>query len=302
MYTSPRRRSTQHIEIVFNGQLYNTADRQPLPAGPVRTATPRRRVSPYPLPRPAIAPTPPSNSRESSPASSAEDVSRLPNARSARGSITELAYPETSDDDDAGSCDGDAVGRSTAPLRTHFSADSSCDGWSNSGEDFVEEYAPVTTDHPVHIRRSHNPSIRRSPTPAVSFHPSSTNRDPSSAAPVQPLRTKDRITAQARALSRAPPGVPIRPSSSVQGRTESQAGAQLASEEGNTNKICKPPGEPGRPGSGGYNLQEKLGMTRNRYRDVMNVMNQLVEKHLQGNKSITKQTSARLAIYHEEVG
>ena len=28
----------------------------------------------------------------------------------------------------------------------------------------------------------------------------------------------------------------------------------------------------------------------------------VVEKHLQGNKSITKQTSARLAIYHEEVG
>lgn len=34
---------------------------------------------------------------------------------------------------------------------------------------------------------------------------------------------------------------------------------------------------------------------------IQTVMNQLVEKHLQGDKSITKQAPARLAIYYEEV-
>ncbi|KAL1657663.1 hypothetical protein GGF50DRAFT_93136 [Schizophyllum commune] len=38
----------QHIQVILNSRLYNTVDRQPLPIGPIRSATPRRRVTPYP--------------------------------------------------------------------------------------------------------------------------------------------------------------------------------------------------------------------------------------------------------------
>ncbi|KAL1749501.1 hypothetical protein FB107DRAFT_225327 [Schizophyllum commune] len=309
MYTSSRRRSTQHIEIVLNSQLYNTADRQPLPAGPVRTATPRRRVSPYPLPRPARALTPPSKSRDPSPGSSGEDIAAPPDARS--GSITDLDYAETSDGDDAGSRDGDAVGRSTAPLRAHFSVDSSCDGWSNSGEDLVEEYATATVEPSAHPRRpapSHSSTGGVVPPLRTHGHPTPQARlisQARSAAPVRPPVTQDRVPSQAQTLSGAVPGSSTCPSSSAQDSIDPQPSAQPLSnvDKGSIgNKIRKPPGEPGRPASGGYNLQEKLEMSRDRYRDVMNVMNQLVEKHLQGNKSITKQIPARLAIYHEEVG
>ncbi|KAL1749658.1 hypothetical protein FB107DRAFT_225120 [Schizophyllum commune] len=305
MHTSLRPRSSQHIEIVPNSQLYNTADRQPLPAGLVRTATPRRRVSPYPLPRPARTLASPSNSRDPSPGSSGEDIATPPDARS--GSITDLDYAETSDDDDAGGRDGDVVGRPTFPPRARFTADSSCDGWSNSGADFVEEYAPITADPPAHPRQSrpsHHPSSRRSTTPAVPTRPSSITTDRVNLrARTATILQPNRITAQARTRSRDLPQAQIRPTSSVQDGTGSQAGAHFSStaaEEATVTKIRKPPGEPGRPGSGGYNLQEKLEMSRNRYRDVMTVMNQLVEKHLQGDKSITKQAPARLAIYYEE--
>ncbi|KAL1679117.1 hypothetical protein EV122DRAFT_210617 [Schizophyllum commune] len=65
-------------------------------------------------------------------------------------------------------------------------------------------------------------------------------------------------------------------------------------------KIPKPPGEPGRPSSGGYNLQEATRLEPSRFRSVRVSMNKLVRTHLDTGRTFTKQTEERVAAYTEE--
>ncbi|KAL1711175.1 hypothetical protein EV121DRAFT_191302 [Schizophyllum commune] len=65
-------------------------------------------------------------------------------------------------------------------------------------------------------------------------------------------------------------------------------------------KIPKPPGEPGRPSSGGYNLQEATQLEPSRFRTVRVSMNNLVKNHLDTGRTFTKQTEERVAVYTEE--
>ncbi|TRM59696.1 hypothetical protein BD626DRAFT_539160 [Schizophyllum amplum] len=65
-------------------------------------------------------------------------------------------------------------------------------------------------------------------------------------------------------------------------------------------KIEKPPGECGRPGSGGYNLRDKLGWPQKRYKEVQKVMNSLIDKYLQCDIPMSKQSQARCDVYESE--
>ncbi|KAI4525354.1 hypothetical protein K525DRAFT_266159 [Schizophyllum commune Loenen D] len=65
-------------------------------------------------------------------------------------------------------------------------------------------------------------------------------------------------------------------------------------------KIPKPPGEPGRPSSGGYNLQEATRLEPSRFRTVRKEMNSLVRTHLDTERTFTKQTEECVAAYTEE--
>ncbi|KAL1736763.1 hypothetical protein EV714DRAFT_198157 [Schizophyllum commune] len=68
----------------------------------------------------------------------------------------------------------------------------------------------------------------------------------------------------------------------------------------NQGKIPKPPGEPGRPSSGGYNLQETAQLEPSRFRTVRVSMNKLVRTHLDTGRTFTKQTEECVAAYTEE--
>ncbi|KAL1757872.1 hypothetical protein FB107DRAFT_208203 [Schizophyllum commune] len=65
-------------------------------------------------------------------------------------------------------------------------------------------------------------------------------------------------------------------------------------------KVPKPPGEPGRPSSGGYNLQEATRLEPSRFRTVRVSMNNLVKIHLDTERTFTKQTEGCVASYTEE--
>ncbi|KAL1715337.1 hypothetical protein EV715DRAFT_275873 [Schizophyllum commune] len=65
-------------------------------------------------------------------------------------------------------------------------------------------------------------------------------------------------------------------------------------------KIPKPPGEPGRPSSGGYNLQEATRLEPSRFRSVRKEMNKLIRTHLDTGRTFTKQTEECVAAYTEE--
>ncbi|KAI5836643.1 uncharacterized protein SCHCODRAFT_02720031 [Schizophyllum commune H4-8] len=66
-------------------------------------------------------------------------------------------------------------------------------------------------------------------------------------------------------------------------------------------RIRKPHGEPGKPSNGGYSLKEALGWPSDRYNAVRRSMNQLVDSFLDTSRPLTKQTSARLEVFEEEL-
>lgn len=133
---------------------------------------------------------------------------------------------------------------------------------------------------------------------------------------------------------------PVIPSIKVSARTISQASSGSTSEAGfipprcskpvsspnptgGQDKISKPPGEPGKPNSGGYNLQEAMRLEPGHFRTVrvsvrntcrlrfllvqcthalrQTEMNKLVRTHLDTGRSFTKQKEECVAAYTEEV-
>ncbi|KAI5888890.1 uncharacterized protein SCHCODRAFT_02602208 [Schizophyllum commune H4-8] len=66
-------------------------------------------------------------------------------------------------------------------------------------------------------------------------------------------------------------------------------------------RTRKPNGECGKPGKGGYNLQDALGWPAHKYNNVRKEMNKLVDRILDGTKSLTRQESARMAILELEM-
>ncbi|KAI5896540.1 uncharacterized protein SCHCODRAFT_02615143 [Schizophyllum commune H4-8] len=65
-------------------------------------------------------------------------------------------------------------------------------------------------------------------------------------------------------------------------------------------KIPKPPGEPGKPNSGGYNLQEAMRLEPGHFCTVRTGMNNLVRTYLDTVRSFTKQTEECVAAYTVE--
>ncbi|KAI5895821.1 uncharacterized protein SCHCODRAFT_02496431 [Schizophyllum commune H4-8] len=318
MHPRPRIRSSQHIELVFNHQFYDVADREPLPLGPlaslgpIRTAQSRRH-SPYTPAHSRPSSASPASSRQTSPSSVEQGRTMSPVALRGRASISELDYAEDSDGSDDGLYQGRAVSRQPrVSLRMENSLDSSSDDWLDHADNSPDDDRHAAPAAALSAYEEHEPSTRtarrssRAPSTgrthlgsAVRSHPSSGARDHASTAPRSHLtsRGRDRVSFSAReqasnarqpAHSRARDG-PSRPRS-----------RSLSVVPDGSTKIPKPPGEPGRPNSGGYNLEEKLGWPRKKYREVLRNMNRLVEMHLQCDRSVTRQLPARYAVYEAE--
>ncbi|KIJ05246.1 hypothetical protein PAXINDRAFT_159113, partial [Paxillus involutus ATCC 200175] len=56
--------------------------------------------------------------------------------------------------------------------------------------------------------------------------------------------------------------------------------SSLESEVGDVGKIPKPNGEAGRPGRGGYNLEEQLGWGEDNFKTLKRFVNKAIKKHL----------------------
>ncbi|KAF9233653.1 hypothetical protein BU15DRAFT_66407 [Melanogaster broomeanus] len=81
------------------------------------------------------------------------------------------------------------------------------------------------------------------------------------------------------------PGSPEDESSDVQRSTHSPSPSEstlssLESEYGDSGKIPKPNGEAGRPGRGGYNLEEQLGWGEAGFKELKRFVNKAVKRHL----------------------
>ncbi|KAF8882343.1 hypothetical protein CPB84DRAFT_1770996 [Gymnopilus junonius] len=59
--------------------------------------------------------------------------------------------------------------------------------------------------------------------------------------------------------------------------------------------IPKPEGEAGRPGRGGYNLEQTLGWPKKEYEHIKKFMKKLVEEHLEPSKNFSSQSLSSLA-------
>ncbi|KAI8989145.1 hypothetical protein BD414DRAFT_536439 [Trametes punicea] len=67
-----------------------------------------------------------------------------------------------------------------------------------------------------------------------------------------------------------------------------------------TAKICKPPGEVGRPNRGGYKLEDALQWDSTRMRSFKSLINKLVDEHLNTGLSFGGQSERRLHLVRDE--
>ncbi|KAI5991395.1 hypothetical protein EDD15DRAFT_2368757 [Pisolithus albus] len=65
--------------------------------------------------------------------------------------------------------------------------------------------------------------------------------------------------------------------------------SSLESELGGSDKISKPSGEAGRPGRGGYNLEEQLGWGDSGFKSLKRFVNKAIKKHLDVTKCRSQQ-------------
>ncbi|KAL0564900.1 hypothetical protein V5O48_017132, partial [Marasmius crinis-equi] len=79
--------------------------------------------------------------------------------------------------------------------------------------------------------------------------------------------------------------------------------SDLSSEESESEgyKIPKPPGESGRPGSGGYNLEGKLGWEKKKYQDVKVLVKRKTLAHCDRTKGFHEQEEGALNKVRQEV-
>ncbi|KAI5895833.1 uncharacterized protein SCHCODRAFT_02497452 [Schizophyllum commune H4-8] len=314
MHPRPRIRSSQHIELVFNHQFYDVADREPLPLGPlaslgpIRTAR-RPRPSPYPHVHSRRTSASPVTSRQTSPSSVEPDRAMSPVALHNRASISDLDYAEDSDDND-GLSQGRAIGRQPyVLLRPEISLDSSSDDWLEHADNRLRDdghaadAAPATAASFNEKQQPSTRTARRSPQASSvdCAQPASTARDRASsrARDHAPLTTRTRSSSGAR--DRVPPSAQELASSTARtGSPQPRVPLLHVVPEAGSTKIPKPPGAPGRSENGEYDLEEELGWSLSKYRDVMGTINELVEKHLQCDKSITKQLPERYSAFEAQ--
>ncbi|KAF8576076.1 hypothetical protein K439DRAFT_1623128 [Ramaria rubella] len=84
-----------------------------------------------------------------------------------------------------------------------------------------------------------------------------------------------------------------------EGDKESTDESDLSSEseaESDSEKIPKPIGEPGRPGRGGYNLEEAINWDMLRFKKLKKCIHRLVANHLDLTKSFANQSTHLLGI------
>ncbi|KAI6163466.1 hypothetical protein EDD17DRAFT_1756048 [Pisolithus thermaeus] len=65
--------------------------------------------------------------------------------------------------------------------------------------------------------------------------------------------------------------------------------SSLESELGGSDKIPKPSGEAGRPGRGGYNLEDQLGWGEDSFKNLKQFVNKAIKKHLDTTKCRSQQ-------------
>ncbi|KAI5994380.1 hypothetical protein EDD15DRAFT_2107035, partial [Pisolithus albus] len=65
--------------------------------------------------------------------------------------------------------------------------------------------------------------------------------------------------------------------------------SSLESEPGASDKIPKPNGEAGRPGRGGYNLEEQLSWGEDGFKSLKRFVNKVIKKHLDTTKCRSRQ-------------
>jgi len=137
---------------------------------------------------------------------------------------------------------------------------------------------------PIITARMEFPSIRvpqRSPTPEVRTTPTR------AATPRRPTPINTRIAATSEDKVDSTRGSPLTSVSSESDELESEEGAV-------STKIPKPPGTVGRPQSGGYNLQDKLGWNDRTYQNIISLVHKLAKTRLDIAKSFLKQDKKKI--------
>jgi hypothetical protein len=125
--------------------------------------------------------------------------------------------------------------------------------------------APTPKRHPT-PQRDATPARKRLRKNSVTFENNmDVDRDSDTATTPKRRSTPRRSPGISVALENdGDPGSPLTAMSDEDGEPESEEDGEV-----NSTKIPKPPGEAGRPQSGGYNLQDKLGWNDKTYESVM---------------------------------
>ncbi|OAX32077.1 hypothetical protein K503DRAFT_805530 [Rhizopogon vinicolor AM-OR11-026] len=94
------------------------------------------------------------------------------------------------------------------------------------------------------------------------------------------------------------PSTPSDPSGSFDLVSDGGSSTPIVSED---SKIPKPHGEPGRPGRGGYTLQEALDWSTKTYAKFKKCVHHLIDEHLDVTKCTSSQSPALLGIVRNKV-
>ncbi|KAG2744762.1 hypothetical protein P692DRAFT_20877834 [Suillus brevipes Sb2] len=104
---------------------------------------------------------------------------------------------------------------------------------------------------------------------------------------------------RSRSNSRTPGPMPSESLSSLESMLDS-CSSTLTESLSDDLKIPKPPDEPGRPGRGGYTLNEALDWNPRAYAKFKKFMHNLIEEHLDTTKCASSQDHALLKVVHDK--